>query len=306
MGKNKLRRAIETPRKILDFLLKRYARFFKDDKRFLSLRWWCCMRSKLDWDNPRTFNEKLQWLKLYNRQPLYTTLVDKVKVKEYVANIIGEEYIIPTLGVWERAEDIDFEKLPDKFVLKCNHNSGTGMCICTDKSKLDFDKVRQGLKRGLSENYFLVNREWPYKDVPRRILAEKYIEQTTERPLDDYKFFCFDGEPRYCQVIKDRTTQETIDFFDMDWNHQDFIGLNTQAVHAAMSIPRPETFERMKDIARKLSEGKPFTRVDLYEVDGKQYFGEVTLFPMSGFGHFTPNNIDEMMGEMLHLSKMGG
>lgn len=306
MGKNKLRRAIENPRKILDFLLKRYARFFKDDKRFLSLRWWCCMRSKLDWDNPRTFNEKLQWLKLYNRQPLYTTLVDKVKVKEYVANIIGEEYIIPTLGVWERAEDIDFEKLPDKFVLKCNHNSGTGMCICTDKSKLDFDKVRQGLKRGLSENYFLVNREWPYKDVPRRILAEKYIEQTTERPLDDYKFFCFDGEPRYCQVIKDRTTQETIDFFDMDWNHQDFIGLNTQAVHATMSIPRPETFERMKDIARKLSEGKPFTRVDLYEVDGKQYFGEVTLFPMSGFGHFTPNNIDEMMGEMLHLSKMGG
>ena len=305
---NKLTIVSKNPRKILDYFLKRGARFIKDDKLFLSLRWWCCMRSKLDWEHPRTFSEKLQWLKLYDRQPLYTTLVDKVKVKEYVAKIIGEEYIIPTLGVWERAEDIDFDSLPNKFVLKCNHNSGGGMCICTDKSKLDIEKVRKDLNCGLKQNYYLQGREWPYKDVPKRILAEQFLEEkpVSGRPaeaqaLTDYKFYCFGGEPIYCQVIRDRHTKETIDFYDMEWNHMPFYGLIPVAKNGLIPVAKPAHLNKMAEICRRLSHDMTFARVDLYVISDKEYFGEVTLYPASGFGTFTPEEWNTHLGDLINL-----
>lgn len=302
---DKLLLVIHNPRKIFDFLLKRIARFIKDDKLFLSLRWWCCMKSRINWEHPKTFGEKLQWLKIYNRQPLYTTLVDKVKVKEYVAGIIGKEYVIPTLGVWERAEDIDFDALPDKFVLKCNHNSGAGMCICTDKSKLNIDKVRRDLNRGLRQDYYIISREWPYKDVPRRIIAEQFLEEKNDanRPKDlaDYKFYCFNGEPKYCQVIRDRQTKETIDFYDMEWNHMSFYGLNPVAKKGLNPVERPIHLNTMIEIVRKLSQGMAFARIDLYVVDEKEYFGEVTFYPASGFGTFTPEEWNTRLGDLLIL-----
>ena len=237
--------AVRRPRKILDYFLKRNAQWFKDDKQFLSLRFWCNLGYWMDWENPQTFSEKMQWLKVYNRKNEYTKMVDKVEAKKYVADIIGKEYIIPTLGVWERAEDIDFDQLPNRFVLKCNHNSGRGMCICTDKSKLDIDKVRKELNTGLKSNYYLTNREWPYKDVHRRIIAEQYMEDYSISTCDltDYKFFCFNGEPKFCQVINDRSTKETIDFFDMNWQRQEFIGLNPAAGPAAVKPEKPEKME---------------------------------------------------------------
>ena len=225
---------IDNPRVFGFSLLDKFG-YLLSDKLYLQLLYYFRMGKKLHLKHPRTFNEKLQWLKLYDRRSEYTVMVDKVKAKEYVALKIGEEYIIPTLGVWEDPDEIDFDALPNQFVLKCNHSSG-GLCICTDKSQLDISKVKEDLRKGLRDNYYLHGREWPYKNVPRRILAEKFMmdesdegdlilrgERREKTDLRDYKFFCFDGEPRLCQVISDRTADEKIDFYDMNWHR--IIGL---------------------------------------------------------------------------------
>lgn len=221
------------------------------------MMYWLHLGRKLNLKNPKTFNEKLQWLKLYNHKPEYTIMVDKVKAKEYVAKLIGEEHIIPTLGVWDDPDDIDFDALPDQFVLKCNHNSGTGMCICRDKSKLDIEKVKAELRKGLKENYFMRWREWPYKNVPRKILAEKFMVDESGTELKDYKIFCFNGEPRYCQVISDRNTDEKIDFYDMHWKRLvglvGLVGLNDKVHNSEYAIPCPESFENMKQMASLLA-----------------------------------------------------
>lgn len=256
----------------------------------------------MDWKHPKTFCEKLQWLKVHDIHPEYTMMVDKMAAKDYVANIIGREYIIPTLAVFDSADDVDFDALPNQFVLKCTHDSG-GLVVCRDKSKLNRKAARNKLRRGLKRTYIIQNREYPYKNVPRRIIAEQYLENSASptSPIVDYKFFCFNGEPRYCQVIQDRNTKETIDFFDMEWNHQEFIGLNPKAVHAIECPPKPQSFETMKQIAKALSQGKPFSRIDLYDINGKPYFGEITFFPASGMGKFTPSKYDEILGEMIQL-----
>lgn len=277
---------------------------FWPDKLYLSILFWGHMGKKMNWKNPQTFSEKLQWLKLYNRKPEYTMMVDKIKVKDYVASVLGEEYIIPTLGVWDDPDKIDFDDLPDRFVLKCNHNSGTGMYICKDKSKMDVEKVKEELRKGLAENYFLSNREWPYKYVPRRILAEKYIDPASNvQDLPDYKWYCFDGEPKYCQVIQDRNTCETIDFFDTDWNHQEFVGLNPAAGSAVVPPDRPAHLSTHIRIARELSKGIPFSRIDLYESEHNTFFGEITFYPASGFGEFRPSQYNEILGKMLELHR---
>ena len=265
------------------------------------------MNYPLNLDNPQTFNEKLQWLKLYNRKPEYTMMVDKYAVKDYVASIIGSEYIIPTLGVWEKFDEIDFDKLPNQFVLKCTHDSGR-VVICKDKSKFDYNFARKRINKGMRTNYYLLGREWPYKDVKRRIIAEKFMEEdlSPQKMLVDYKFFCFDGEPRYCQVIQDRDTKETIDFFDMKWNHQEFVGLNPAAGPAAQCPVKPCNFGDMKRIAKALSKDVPFSRIDLYEIQNKVYFGEITLYPADGFGVFSPEKYEEILGEMIRLKGNGG
>ena len=307
MNAGTLKRFIIHPRLFADALLKRSARWFRNDKTYLSLLWCVRMGYRLDWEHPETFCEKMQWLKLNLRNPEYTVMADKVLVKEWVANRIGQEYVIPTLGVWKRAEDIDFAALPAKFVLKCNHNSGIGMYVCRDKNAMDRRSVLKGLRRGLRKNYYLKNREWPYKNIPPRIIAEQYMEDSSEpdRCLTDYKFYCFGGRPHYCQVIKDRDSHETIDFFDMEWQHQEFTGLITRfapGIGNALRLPeKPQQFDRMKQIAETLSAGLPFSRIDLYEINGHIYFGEITFFPNSGMGEFVPNEYDKILGRMIRL-----
>lgn len=256
----------------------------------------------LDLDNPQTFSEKLQWLKLYNRKPEYTQMVDKYAVKKYVANIIGEEYIIPTLGVWDRFEDIDFDKLPKQFVLKTTHDGGSyGIVICKDKDVFDYKAAKKTINRSLRRCSYKVMREWPYKNVKRQIIAEEYLECMGNTDLIDYKFYCFNEQPLYCQVIKDRNSKETIDFFDQEWNHQVFYGLNPKAIQSSYPIDRPINYDKMVEVASKLSHNIPFARVDLYNIGGKIYFGEITFFPASGFGVFTPSEWDYKLGEWIKL-----
>lgn len=273
------------------------------DKIYLSLKYKKNFGCFPDWKHPKTFCEKINWLKLYDRNPLYTRMVDKYEVKEYVAGIIGEQYVIPTLGVWDRAEDIDFDSLPDQFVLKATHDSGR-VVICTDKAKLDRAKVVEEMNESLKRNFYAVTREWPYKNVKKRIIAEKFVaprKKDAPKDLPDYKFFCFNGEPKYCQVIRDRSTKETIDFYDMEWKHQDFVGLNPVVCNGLTPVARPGDLESMIAICRKLSQNIPFVRVDLYEVDGCEYFGELTFYPASGMGVFTPEEWAVKLGALIKL-----
>lgn len=276
------------------------------DKKYIELKWKRQMNYPLNLKNPRTFSEKLQWLKLYDRRPEYTTMVDKYAVKKYVADIIGDEYIIPTLGVWDNPEDIEWDKLPDQFVLKCTHDSG-GLVICRDKSKLDIEAAKAKLSKSLKFDYYLAGREWPYKSVPKRIIAEQFIEpKPGNKDLPDYKWYCFNGEPKFCQVIQDRSTKETIDFFDLEWNHQEFVGLNENADNAKVKPERPANLETHIRIAKKLSKNTPFARIDIYDVNDRQYFGEITLYPACGFGEFRPDQYNEILGRMLTLPQKWG
>lgn len=270
------------------------------DELYLKVKFRQLMGKKLNLKNPQTFSEKLQWLKLYNRRPEYTTMVDKYAAKDYVAKIIGEEYIIPTLGVWDRPENIEWDKLPNQFVLKCTHDSG-GLVICRDKSNLDKEAAVTKLHKTLKQNYFRKWREWPYKNVPRRIIAEKYIEPTPDlKDLLDYKFFCFNGEPQYCQVISGRNTKMCCDFFDKDWNHQPF---HEPKLYPFSDVPpeKPSKYEEMWNLARCLAKDKPFSRIDFYEVKGHVYFGEITFFPTTGMGGFQPEEYDLAFGNMIQL-----
>lgn len=250
--------------------------------------------------SPKTFNEKLQWLKLYDRRPEYTTMVDKYAVKQYIAERIGEEYIIPTLGVWESFDEIDFDKLPNQFVLKCTHDCG-GMVICKDKEKLNRLAAKQKLEKCLRRNYYWRMREWPYKNVKPQIIAEKYMQDKAVQELRDYKFFCFDGEPKALFIATDRQTEgeETkFDFFDMEYNHLD---VRNGHPNASILPEKPSCFDEMKQLAEKLSAGIPHVRVDFYEVDGRVYFGEMTLFHWSGLVPFEPEQWDFTFGSWLKL-----
>ena len=253
----------------------------------------------MDWNNPQTYNEKLQWLKLYNRKPEYSILVDKVRVKEWVESIIGKEYIIPNLGVWESVEDIEFQKLPNRFVLKCNHNSGLGMYICNDKKKMNIDEVKKDLKRGLAENYVLQNREWPYKNVPRKILAEEYLEDPVSSSLNDYKVMCFGGKVKLIEVHMGRNTDHhTQDFYDENWEKTSI----TQGQYGATSdivLEKPSLFTKMKELSEKLSAGIPHVRVDWYIVNNRLYFGEMTFFDGSGFVPFDRFEDDLLLGSWI-------
>lgn len=254
-----------------------------------------------DLDNPKTYSEKIQWLKLYDHNPLYTILVDKYAVKDYVANIIGEEYIIPTLGVWDTFDEIDFDKLPYQFVLKCTHDSG-GLIICKDKSRLDIKSTKKKLQKCLRHNYYYDGFEWPYKNVPHRIIAEKYMEDAETKELRDYKFFCFEGEVKWMFIATDRQNREEpyFDFFDMDFNH---LHIKQGHPNAPITPAKPLCFELMKELASKLSKGLPQVRVDFYEVDGKVYFGELTFFHHGGWTPFEPEKWDEIFGNEIKLPK---
>lgn len=278
------------------------------DEEFLKKAFKVYIGDKLNLETPQTFNEKLQWLKLYNRKPEYTVMVDKYLAKDYVAKAIGEEYVIPTIGVWDKAEDIDFNQLPNRFVLKSNHNSGLGMYICKDKSKLtekQIKTVRKNLTKGLKQDYYLTGREWPYKNVPRKIIAEQYMEDKETGELRDYKFFCFDGEPKALFVATDRQAKnkETcFDFFDIEYNHLPIIN-----GHPNAQIPsrKPQHFDKMVELARHLSANIPHVRIDFYEVNGKVYFGEITFYQNSGFIPVYPKEWDKKLGDLINLPEKG-
>lgn len=255
----------------------------------------------LDLENPQTFNMKLQWLKLHDRNPLYTTLVDKYAVKEYVSEHIGAEHVIPVIGgPWWSANDIDFDSLPDQFVLKCNHDCGS-VVVCTDKSKLNVNAVRRKLADALGKNYYLQSREWPYKDVRPCIFAEQYMVDDSGRELKDYKFFCFNGKPKCLFIATDRMNEgmETrFDFFDMDFNHLPFTNGHP---NAEVQPEKPAHFDEMKFLAGKLSGGIPQVRVDFYEAENEVYFGEMTFYHWGGMMPFDPPEWDYILGAWIDL-----
>ena len=266
---------------------------------FLKKMYKISIGKELNLENPVYYTEKLQWLKLYDHRDIYTTMVDKYEVKRYVADKIGDEYVIPAIGVWERAEDIEFDSLPERFVLKTTHDSG-GIVICKDKSNLDIPAARKKLNWLLKREYYYCNREWPYKNVKPRIIAEPYMEDSRSCELRDYKFFTFGGVPKVLYIAqgRGRNAQTVADFFDMEFNHLPFT-----IDHDMAEIPpkKPEQFELMKELAAKLSQGTPQLRVDFYEVDGKVYFGEMTFFHCSGFEEFHPVEWNKTFGDWVVL-----
>lgn len=277
------------------------------DKLFLSARYFLAFHRRMDWKDPQTLNEKLQWLKLHDRKDIYSSLVDKYEVRRHITDEIGEQYLIPLVGgPWDSFDQIDFSALPDQFVLKCTHDSG-GIVICTDKNTLDMNKTRRVIERCLKHNFFFGGREWPYKNVKPRIIAEKYmVDENGAKELTDYKFFCFDGKVDCVMVCLDRSTGDTkFYFFDEAWRLK---RLNIRGKNApdGFAIPKPECMDEMFRLAAKLSEGFPFLRVDLYQSGGKIYFGELTFFPDSGFDNNLLPETDRYFGQLIHMPQKKG
>lgn len=270
------------------------------DETYLKILYFIHLGKSLNLKNPTTFTEKLQWLKLYNHRQEYTTMVDKYAVKEYVRNILGDEYIISTIGVWNKPEDIDFESLPNRFVLKTtNGGGGGGVVICKDKSQFNKEAALVQLKHSLAIDIYKTYKEWPYKNVPKRILAEEFIEDKNNSVIRDYKFYCFSGKVAYLMIADGRFSEEkTFDYFDRDFNHLPF---TQSAKNSNLDIPKPKSFDEMVACAEKLSAGIPHVRVDLYNVGGKIYFGELTFFDASGFDSFEPEIWDSKIGALLQL-----
>ena len=284
-------------------LLKKvkYAMRFIPDSIYIQIYYFAHFKKFCDLKNPSTYNEKLNWLKLHDHNPVYPTLVDKYEAKEYVARIIGNEYIIPTLGVWDTFDDIDFEKLPNQFVLKCTHDS-EGLVIVKDKKKLDKNAAKEKIEAALKQNFYYIGREWPYKDVKHRIIAEQYMEDHVDGELRDYKFFCFDGEPKAMFIASDRASDHVkFDYYDLKFNHLD---IKQKYPHAKEALRKPVTFEKMIEFSKILSKGFPHVRVDFYEVDGHLYFGELTFYHFSGFMPFEPDRWDKVFGDWLKLPKV--
>lgn len=268
------------------------------DKTYISLKYFSHFKKFPNLKNPQTFNEKLQWLKLHDRNPEYIKMVDKYEVREYIKEKIGEEYLIPLLGVWDSFDEIDFDELPQQFVLKCTHNSG-GLVICKDKGKLDIKEAKEKINASLKNNYYWEGREWPYKAVTPRIIAEKYMVDESGIELKDYKIFCFNGKPEYVEVDFNRHIEHKLNPYDFDWNPLNFCDSSKNDYSA--DIKKPEKLEQMREIAKKLSAGIDYIRVDFYSINSKIYIGELTLYPGSGFIEFEPAEVDLKYGQLLKL-----
>ena len=252
----------------------------------------------LNLNAPQTFNEKLQWLKLYYHKPVFSCMVDKYGAKQFVAERIGEDRVIPTLGVYKSFEEIDFDALPNQFVLKCTHDSG-GLVICRDKASLDKEAAKRKIEKSLKVNYFWHSREWPYKNVSPQIIAEAYMEDIGNSTLPVYKIFCFGGEPKLIQSIQnDKTAEESIDYFDTNW---DLLDMRQNYPNSANPLPRPQGLEEMLSYARVLSAGHPFLRTDFYSINGKVYFSEFTFYSDGGMAVFYPSTWDLELGKSIVL-----
>ena len=287
--------------KYLKRKIKHACRFIPD-KIYIELCYLCRFKRLVNLKKPKTYNEKLQWLKLYDRREIYTTMVDKYDVKKYVSDIIGEEYIIPTLGVYDRFEEIDFEKLPNQFVIKCTHDSD-GLVIVKEKSQLDIESAKKNISEGLKRNYYYSSREWPYKNVKPRIIIEPYLEDDINKELRDYKFFTFSGKAKLLFIATNRQGKGDtyFDFYDTDFKHLDIINGHPMNPNTP---EKPKNFEKMIELAEKLSKGFPHIRVDFYEVNGKVYFGELTLYHWGGLVPFKPEKWDLKLGEYIEIEKL--
>lgn len=288
------------------FLTLGHRSFFNwiDDKTYLKIAFRIKTGKRLNLDDPHTFNEKIQWLKIYDRRAIYSKMVDKYEVKKIVSEKIGEKYVIPTLGVWDKFDDITFSELPEKFVLKCTHDSG-GLIIVKDKSKLDMKKARKKINRSLRHNYYWGQREWVYKNIKPRIIAEKYLEESNanrkvSETLIVYKIFNFAGKPELIQVIQnDKTINETIDYFDVNWN---LIDLRQNYPNSSVHLEKPQNLDQMLELARVLSKGHRFVRTDFYSIDEMIFFSEFTFYSDSGFELYHPEYWDNRLGELIQLS----
>lgn len=280
------------------FLQTKTARLIPD-KVFIKISYWSHFGKWINMNNLVTFNEKLQWLKLNHKVEKYCFYADKFAVRNHIKDIIGEQYLVPMIGVYDTVDDIEWDMLPDKYVLKCTHSSGSNI-ICSDKLTLDIENARKKLQGWMKNNLFWYGREWVYKTIKPRIIAEQYLEDSSCRELIDYKFMCFNGEPKCLFLCLDRHKDSglKVDFYDMDWNLMQF---ERHYKRSDRQMPKPKCFDEMVMIARILSEGIPFVRVDLYEVNGQVYFGELTFFPGNGMEEFTPESYDELLGSWITL-----
>lgn len=295
----KIFKAIRNPRLILVYLLG-FKIFRKiPDSLYLKVIYQLVMGKKLDLKNPQTFNEKLQWLKINDRKSQYTQIVDKFEVRKYIAKEIGEEYLIPLLGVYDNFDEIDFETLPNQFVLKPTHTSGN-VYVCKDKSQINYDELKREINNWLKRQYYWIHREWPYQNVKPRIICEKYMVDESSEGLKDYKFMCFNGEVKCSFVCSNRDSKAglSLDFYDMNW---EILPFTRKYPNSGTLIPKPKTFDKMVNYAGKLSRDMFFVRVDFYEVDGQLYFGELTLYPGAGLEEFTPESYDELLGSWIKL-----
>lgn len=266
------------------------------DKKYLEKRFKLLIGEKLDLEDPKTFNEKMQWLKLYDRKKIYSKMADKYEAKRIVEKEVGAKYVIPTIGVYNKFDEINFNKLPKRFVIKCTHDSG-GVVICLDKNSFDVAAAKKKLEKKMKKNYFYDKREWPYKNVRPRILVEEYVKDDLTEDLRDYKFMCFNGEPKYVYItVKNDNIFEN--YYDMDFK---VVGINHGFPRSCVEFKKPKLFNEMKDVARRLSRDTPFLRVDLHYVNDKILFGEMTFYDWAGFRPFVSENIDRELGDCIDL-----
>lgn len=294
-----LRNYIKHPLRLFSYLGSHGLLNWMPDSTYLKLAYRVYMGKKLNLVSPKSFNEKLQWLKIHNRKDIYTTMVDKYCAKEYVSNILGEEYVIPTLGVWNKFEDIEFGNLPDQFVLKCTHDSG-GLVICRDKNVFDQERARRIINKCLKRNYYNTSREWPYKNVKPRIIAEPYVVDKATNSLNDYKFFCFNGKVKCFKVDFNRFVKHQANYYDKNCKLLPF-GEKDFPRDPSADIKIPPVIDEMKKMAEIIAVGQPFLRVDFYYANNHIYFGEITFYPATGFGKIEPEEWDSILGEWIDL-----
>lgn len=293
---------IKKPKKLIRALGNRNIFNWMPDKLYLKLLFWAEIGKKLNLENPQSFNEKLQWLKLYDRNPEYTKMVDKYEVRSYISEKIGEEYLIPLLGVWDKFEEIDFASLPNQFVLKCTHDSG-GLVICKDKATLDMNAAKKKINKCLKRNFYKITREWPYKNVKPRIIAEKFMTDSLQGDgLADYKVLCFGGEAKLIELHLDRYSKNHIqNMYDINWNNTGITqgGYNT----TEKVVEKPSQLNKIIELSQLLSKGIRHVRIDWYVVEGKIYFGEITFFDGSGFATFDDEKDDLYIGSLIDLEQ---
>ena len=302
----KIKKYLKKPKLILIYIEK-FLKIRINDRVYLEVIYERRFNKKLNLKNPQTFNEKLQWLKLYDRKPEYTKMVDKYEVKKYISNMIGEEYIIPTLGIYNKFKEINFSELPNQFVLKCTHDSGSTV-VCKDKKSFKQKEIKNKINKALKNNFYYNGREWPYKNVKPRIIVEKYMEDYTGF-LIDYKIYAFNGKCDYVMACVDREKENEktkFIYYDKDWNIKKELSNDGKKYGDNIHLRKPKNLDKMFEIASKLSKDIPFVRVDFYEIDDKLYFGELTFFPSGGFDNKRTREMSKYLNDSLVINTKGG